>query len=174
MHHLSPQSFFPHQHGGRKGRSEGNMRSGSPKCQQRRNGESLTGALLLVAGSNLLPGALAGVALRSGPLAHPEAPLQAGVARLAAQVPVVPGAPVASTCPFWKWPRSKKREEAITQSGSAGSVTATWALKWTACTGGHFILDRSKVDTLCLTKRSVSDLGGLTHQDPCVTSERAQ
>lgn len=59
--------------------------------------ESLTRALLLVTGSDLLPGALAGVALHPRPFTHPEAALPAGVARLAAQTPVVPAAPVTST-----------------------------------------------------------------------------
>lgn len=48
---------FPSSGGGNNGKS-------LLKCELKRNGESLTGALLLVAGSNLLPGALAGVTLR--------------------------------------------------------------------------------------------------------------
>lgn len=60
--------------------------------------ESLTGALLLVAGADLLSGAVAGVSLEAGGLAQPEATLPAGVAGFAAEAPVVPAAPVTPAC----------------------------------------------------------------------------
>lgn len=60
--------------------------------------QSLTRALPLVAGADLLPGAVAGVSLEAGGLAQPKAPLPARVAGLAAEAPVVPAAPVTPTC----------------------------------------------------------------------------
>jgi len=59
--------------------------------------ESLTRALLLITGPDLLSRAIAGVALESGAFTHPEATLPTGVTCLAAETPVVPAAPVTST-----------------------------------------------------------------------------
>lgn len=72
---------------------------------------SLTGALLLVAGPDLLSWAITGVPLQAGALAHPEATLPARVARLAAETPVVPAAPVASTYNSTKAPPVKIMEK---------------------------------------------------------------
>lgn len=59
--------------------------------------ESLTRAFFLVTRPDLLSRAIAGVALYSGALAHPEATLPTGVTCLTAETPVVPAAPVTST-----------------------------------------------------------------------------
>lgn len=58
---------------------------------------TLTRALLLITGPDLLSRAVALVALQSAAFTHPEATLGTGVARLAAETPVVPVAPVTST-----------------------------------------------------------------------------
>lgn len=70
------------------------------KCRDKKKTgrKSLTRALLLVAGADLLSGAVAGVTLEASGLAKPEAALPAGVAGFAAEAPVVPAAPVPPTC----------------------------------------------------------------------------
>lgn len=70
------------------------------KCREKKKigRKSLTRALLLVAGADLLSGAIAGVPLEAGGLAQPEAALPAGVAGFAAEAPVVPAAPVTPAC----------------------------------------------------------------------------
>lgn len=60
--------------------------------------ESLTRALLLVAGADLLSGTIAGMSLEAVGLAQPEAALHTGVAGFAAEAPVVPAAPVTPAC----------------------------------------------------------------------------
>lgn len=57
-------------------------------------GAALTWAFSLITRADLLCGAVAGVALSLVGFTHPEATLPSGVARLAAQTPVVPAAPV--------------------------------------------------------------------------------
>lgn len=61
-------------------------------------GVSPTWTLLLVAGLHLLAAALAGVALHACALAHAEPALPAGVTRLGAEAPVVPGTPFTVSC----------------------------------------------------------------------------
>lgn len=77
----------------------------TPQKTKKSTENPLTGALLLIAGPDLLSWAFAGVTLYTGTLAHPEAPLPPRFTCLAAQTPVVPAAPVTST-----WHRNNTSE----------------------------------------------------------------
>lgn len=77
--------------------------------------ESLTRALLLVAGADLLSGTIAGMSLEAVGLAQPEAALHTGVAGFAAEAPVVPAAPVTPACNRSRtWPVSARGWEGHT------------------------------------------------------------
>lgn len=83
---------------GKKSRRTGEEVKGKRRGKKKIGRMSLTRALLLVAGADLLSGAVAGVPLKAGGLAQPEAALPAGVAGFAAEAPVVPAAPVTPAC----------------------------------------------------------------------------